>query len=159
MTLPEKFWIYFSMIFMIAIAVFSFGFIVGNAGYRTYQVQAPGGGGGGGYDEPQTNPLLFQVFPVNEEDSGVDGHTFCIDHGYSHCIAEEVKQRVYYYESTDGSCTDLQYMDTITHINPCYDTVYEYSGEVNCRRTGPSVEPHLGDQKWDTYTETVICSN
>jgi len=123
-------------------------------------VTNPGTGGSNPGSTPLTN---FQTFSVNEEDYGMNGHTFCNSKGYTNCV-NTVNIRYYkYYESTNSTCSIIQSVDRDKLISDC-DGILIRDTSVYCRYYDTVfngiqlVEPALGDTDWTTRSELVVCA-
>ncbi len=102
----------------------------------------------------------FKTFPVNAEDQGRTGDSFCLTKGYSKCTTTLKEVFTNYYDSNDGSCARIQYWITESELASCSEVLQ--SSEVFCRPlsggTPPIVEPAYGDAKWWTFYKEVVCA-
>ncbi|MFH1506780.1 MAG: hypothetical protein ABIE94_07410 [archaeon] len=107
-------------------------------------------------EEPDN--IDFQTEYVFETDVGVSGTEFCLERGYDGCVMTIEKSKMTFYETTDGTCDNIQYIDKETDTEPCDSTLIK--DPAICREPGASsnyAEPYYGDSAIERKSYEVIC--
>ena len=89
---------------------------------------------------------------------GMDGNTFCTKQGYGTCILKDVVSIISYYESTDGTCMNMQSQNTRIYSTSCNEVIKRE--QALCYATEPTAtarEPFKGDSNVLDYTYSITC--